>query len=81
MAASSIQWIFEPDGSLRDIYVQDVTLLDWEKLIDFFNLNYELKFGENDINQIDKEYDRENKACGSRVSKGDFTPCSSQNRT
>lgn len=51
-----IKWIFEPDGSLRDIYVQDVTISHWEKLIDFLNLNYELKFGENEINQINKEY-------------------------
>ena len=32
-----IKWIFELDGSLRDIYVQDVTLSDWETLIDFLN--------------------------------------------
>lgn len=51
-----IEWIFEQDGSLRDIYVQDVTLFDWEKLIDFLNLNYPLKFGEDGSNQIDKEY-------------------------
>lgn len=53
---NDIKWIFEPDGSLRDIYVQDVTLSDWEKLIDFLNLNYDLKFGENEKNQIDKDY-------------------------
>ena len=51
-----IKWIFEPDGSLRDIYVQDVTLSDWETLIDFLNLNYDIKFGEDEQNQIDKEY-------------------------
>lgn len=52
---NDIKWIFEPDGSLRDIYIQDITLLDWEKLIDSLNLNYNLKYGENS-NQIDKEY-------------------------
>ena len=51
-----IKWIFEPDGTLRDIYVQDVTLSDWEKLIDFLNLTYEIKFGEEESKQIDKEY-------------------------
>jgi len=53
---NDINWIFEPDGSLRDIYVQDVTISDWENLIDFLNLNYNIKFGENENNQIDKEY-------------------------
>ena len=53
---NDIKWIFEPDGSLRDIYVQDVTISDWENLIDFLNLNYDIKFGENEKNQIDKEY-------------------------
>jgi len=51
-----IKWFFEADGSLRDIYIQDIILADWEKLIDFINSNYQLKFGENDSNQIDKEY-------------------------
>lgn len=53
---NDIKWIFEPDGALRDIYVQDVTLSDWEKLIDFLNLNYDIKFGEDEKNQIDKDY-------------------------
>ncbi|MBP8213442.1 MAG: hypothetical protein KAX53_06830 [Saprospiraceae bacterium] len=53
---NDIKWIFEQDGSLRDIYVQDVTISDWENLIDFLNLNYDIKFGENEKNQIDKEY-------------------------
>lgn len=34
---------FKPDGGLRDIYVQDVLIKDWEKIIDFFNVNYNLK--------------------------------------
>ena len=53
---NDIKWIFKPDGSLRDIYVQDVTLSDWEKLIDFLNLNYDIKFGEDEKNRIDKDY-------------------------
>lgn len=53
---NDIKWIFEPDGSLRDIYVQDVTLSDWGELIDFLNLNFDIKFGEDKKNQIDKEY-------------------------
>lgn len=53
---NDIKWIFEPDGSLRDIYVQDVTISDWENLIDFLNLNYDIKFSEDEKNKIDKEY-------------------------
>ena len=53
----NIKWIFEPDGwLLRDIYIQDVSLTDWEKLIDFLNCTYNLKFGEEDSKQIDKDY-------------------------
>lgn len=53
---NDIAWIFKPDGTLRDIYVQDVTLADWEKLIDFLNLNYDIRYGEEEKKQIDKEY-------------------------
>ncbi|GGF18514.1 hypothetical protein [Hymenobacter cavernae] len=53
---NDIKWIFEPDGSLIDIYVQDVTLRKWERLIDFLNTNYDLRFGEDDSNQINKEH-------------------------
>jgi len=51
---SDIEWIFEPDGSLRDIYVQDVSLNDWEKLIDHLNDNFNLKYSDKDY--IDKDY-------------------------
>ena len=51
-----LKWIFEPDGSLLDIYVQDVTQKDWEALIDLLNTQYELTFGEEESTQIDKEY-------------------------
>ena len=46
--------MFEPDGSLRDIYIQDVSLSDWDELIDFLNKNFNLTFG--DKNKIDKDY-------------------------
>ena len=56
----NIALIFEPDGSLRDIYVQEISLDDWGNLIDFLNNNYNLKYGvtgeEKDSNQIDKDY-------------------------
>ncbi|MBF9254650.1 hypothetical protein I2I11_15200 [Pontibacter sp. 172403-2] len=54
-----IKWIFEPDGSLRDIYVQNVSISDWEKLIDLLNENYPLKYGitgeARSASQIDKQ--------------------------
>ncbi|AKQ45939.1 hypothetical protein TH63_10245 [Rufibacter radiotolerans] len=54
-----IKWIFEPSGSLRDIYVQDVSLADWEKVVDLLNENYPLKYGiageEKSFSQIDKQ--------------------------
>jgi hypothetical protein len=51
---NDIKWMFEPDGSLRDIYIQDVSLSDWDELIDFLNKNFNLTFG--DKNKIDKDY-------------------------
>ena len=51
------KWIFESDGALRDIYVQDVNKSDWKKLIDYLNSEYTLEFG------IDKQQ---------RLSKIDF---------
>ena len=54
------QWPFLVDGSLKDIYVHDTVIEDWEKVIDFLNQNYTLRYGNNisDIisNQIDKKY-------------------------
>lgn len=54
---NEIEWIFENDGSLRDIYVQDTSINDWIKLIDLFNSNYRLKFGYDgeDYNKINKD--------------------------
>ena len=55
-----IQWIFKPDGALRDIYVQDVSLRDWGMLIDFLNENYSLEYvtaeGHGPSTKIEKEY-------------------------
>ena len=51
-----IKWIFEPDGALRDIYVQDVRQSDYRKLINLLNSQYKLKFGGEYSNQIDFDY-------------------------
>jgi hypothetical protein len=51
---NDIQWIFETDGSLRDIYVQDISLQEWERLIDYLNANFNLTYSNTD--KIDKEY-------------------------
>ena len=54
------KWIFEPDGSLLDIYVQETTLDNWLTLIDFLNANYKLKYDptlDNELqDKINKEY-------------------------
>ena len=48
----NINWIFKPDGSLRDIYIQETSLSDWDKLIDILNSEYDLKyFSENKIDK------------------------------
>ncbi len=57
---NDVKWIFEPDGTLIDIYVQEVSINDWEKLIDYLNENFQLNYGISDDQesqeQIDKEY-------------------------
>ena len=54
------KWIFEPDGTLLDIYIQETTLDDWLTLLDFLNLNYKLKYVPTSKNEsedkIDKDY-------------------------
>lgn len=40
------------DGSLRDIYVKDVSREDWEKWINFVNENYEVEFNYFDVSKI-----------------------------
>lgn len=50
----NINWIFESDGTLRDIYVQNTSLNDWGKLIDLLNAEYDLNyFSENKINKTE----------------------------
>ena len=50
----NINWIFKPDGSLRDIYIQNTSIEDWGKLIDLLNSKYKLKyFSESKINKED----------------------------
>ena len=55
-----IKWIFEPDGSLIDIYVQNVKIEDWIILINYLNANHIVKYGplgENkETNKIDLDY-------------------------
>ncbi|MDR7724199.1 hypothetical protein RIU10_10650 [Riemerella anatipestifer] len=51
------KWIFEPDGGLRDIYIQDVEIIDWEKLIDLLNSKYDLTYsGLESPKKINKKY-------------------------
>ena len=55
-----IKWIFEPDGSLIDIYAQNVKIEDWIILINYLNANHIVKYGplgENkETNKIDLDY-------------------------
>ena len=54
-----IKWIFEHDGTLRDVYIQDINIQHWIVLIDFLNSNFVIKFGvfgEDRLDKIDKEY-------------------------
>ena len=50
----NIKWIFEKDGALRDIYVQNSTITDWEKVVDLLNSKYKLTFGVYEENLTDK---------------------------
>jgi hypothetical protein len=55
----NIEWIFEKDGSLRDIYVQNIEISDWEKTIELLNSEYEISYGneeENFTNKIELNY-------------------------
>lgn len=57
---NDIKWIFEPNGSLRDLYVQETSIEDWEKIIDLLNEKYQVKYWKSEsdeyVFQIDKEY-------------------------
>ncbi len=46
-----IKSIFEPDGSLLDIYVHKISLSDWEKVINLINQKYTVNYN----NLIDKD--------------------------
>lgn len=54
-----IEWIFEPSGSLIDIYVQEVSIKDWERIIDLINQRFEVNYADTgqyqDRRKIDKE--------------------------
>lgn len=49
-----IKWIFEPDGSLIDLYVQEVSLDDWRSVINLINRKYKVKY--DNASQIDADY-------------------------
>ncbi|EMJ94521.1 hypothetical protein [Leptospira alstonii] len=53
------QWIFEPDGSLLDIYVQDVGLSEWIQLIKFLNQDFGLKFFRGDEDAFESNIDQD----------------------
>lgn len=57
---NDIKWIFEPDGALRDIYIQEVSLNDWQKVIELINKKYKVNYGDTgeyiDTNQINIDY-------------------------
>lgn len=48
------EWIFEKDGALRDIYIQNTTIADWKKVVDLLNAEYKLIFGNNEEDPTDK---------------------------
>lgn len=50
----NIDWIFEKDGALRDIYVQNARIVDWENVVDLLNSEYKLTFGVYKDNLTDK---------------------------
>ncbi|QOW09873.1 hypothetical protein Q73A0000_05600 [Kaistella flava (ex Peng et al. 2021)] len=50
----NIEWIFEKDGALRDIYVQNATISDWQNVVDLLNSEYKLTFGVWGDNLTDK---------------------------
>lgn len=53
-----VKWIFESDGFLNDLYIQDTSWDDWEKVINFLNSNYNLEFvydGDKKVNEIESK--------------------------
>ena len=53
------KWIFEPDGSLLDIYVQETTLDDWFTLIDYLNANYKVKYDPTSDNELQDKINKD----------------------
>lgn len=49
-----IKWIFEPDGALIDMYVQEISLVDWRKVISLINKKYKVKY--NGADKIDENF-------------------------
>ena len=43
---------FEPDGSLRDIYVLETSLADWERLLQALPSTYQLHFQSGDLETL-----------------------------
>jgi hypothetical protein len=38
------KYIYHADGSLRDIYIRDVTTDDWKHWVEYVNANYPVEF-------------------------------------
>ncbi|WP_406825075.1 hypothetical protein [Pedobacter sp. KACC 23697] len=50
--------IYYIDGSLRDIYVKDTSMEDWEKWIDLINTGYKVKFYNGLSGEIESQIDK-----------------------
>ncbi len=54
-----IKRLFKPDGSLRDIYIQNITIYDWKLLVNFLERDFERLFDkkhEINIKNISEDY-------------------------
>lgn len=47
------EYVYEVDGSWRDIYVLDASLADWKTWADFVNANYCVEFSDGDTIRLD----------------------------
>jgi len=50
--------IYYIDGSLRDIYVKNTSMEDWEKWIDLLNASYKLEFYNGQSGLIESQIDK-----------------------
>ncbi|GAB3580470.1 hypothetical protein GCM10027345_21960 [Hymenobacter daeguensis] len=48
------QYVYEADGSWRDIYVLDATRADWKRWADFVNANYRVEFCDGESTRLDR---------------------------